>query len=195
MAALKDEYLIELYLSSGSEQALNLLCQRYWNDVYRFIEWKYGISSEKSKDITQDIFLSLNLKLENHYVEQGHFRSWLFRVVNNYMVDYIRKDKQSPFLADCDIESLPVFCSETPAEKRERKFEVMSRVVTEIVEALPSDKRNLIELKYKEHKSFQEIADMYGLKKSTCVKRIRMICQKLHEELVCRGFDELPDEE
>lgn len=84
MAALKDEYLIELYLSSGSEQALNLLCQRYWNDVYRFIEWKYGISSEKSKDITQDIFLSLNLKLENHYVEQGHFRSWLFRVVNNY---------------------------------------------------------------------------------------------------------------
>lgn len=99
MAELTDEVLIEHYRKDGSKQAINLLCQRYWNEVNHFIEWKYYVTPEDSKDLTQNIFLSLSLKIENHYLEQGHFRSWLFRVVNNYMIDYLRKNKRMLFVS------------------------------------------------------------------------------------------------
>ena len=33
MAELTDEVLIEHYRKDGSKQAINLLCQRYWNEV------------------------------------------------------------------------------------------------------------------------------------------------------------------
>lgn len=195
MAELTDEVLIEHYRKDGSKQAINLLYQRYWNEVNHFIEWKYYVTPEDSKDLTQNIFLSLSLKIENHYLEQGHFRSWLFRVVNNYMIDYLRKNKRMLFVTDCDIESLQAYGNDVQAELKEIMFEQVSRNIDELIGELPLEKKRLMELKFKEHKSFQEIADMYGLKKSTCVKRIRVICQKMHEELVRRGFNEIPDEE
>lgn len=195
MAELTDEVLIEHYRKDASQQAINLLCQRYWNEVNHFIEWKYYITPEDSKDLTQNIFLSLSLKIENHYLEQGHFRSWLFRVVNNYMIDYLRKNKRAFLFTDCDIESLQASGNDIQAEQKGIMFELVNQNIYELIEELPLEKKRLMELKFREHKSFQEIADMYGLKKSTCVKRIRVICQKIHEELVRRGFDEIPSEE
>lgn len=46
MAELTDEVLIEHYRKDGSKQAINLLCQRYWNEVNHFIEWKYYVTPE-----------------------------------------------------------------------------------------------------------------------------------------------------
>lgn len=99
------------------------------------------------------------------------------------------------FVTDCDIESLQAYGNDIQAEQKGIMFEQVSQDIDELIGELPLEKKRLMELKFKEHKSFQEIADMYGLKKSTCVKRIRVICQKMHEELVRRGFNEIPDEE
>lgn len=188
---LSDEVLIERYCKEGSQQAMALLCKRYWDEVNHFIEWKYYIAPEDSKDLTQEIFLLLSFKLEGHYAEQGHFRSWFFRVINNYMIDYVRKNRRALISTDYDMDSLQACSAEDETEKA-KEFEHASALAGMLLDSLPSDKKSLIELKFKEQKTFQEIADMLGIKKSTCVKRIRVICQQMREKMIQKGIDEVP---
>lgn len=136
---LSDEVLIERYCKEGSQQAMDLLCKRYWDEVNHFIEWKYYITPEDSKDLTQDIFLLLSFKLEGHYAEQGHFRSWFFRVINNYMIDYIRRSRRVLVSNIYDMESLQVCSTENESEKV-REMEYVSVLVGELLESLPSEK-------------------------------------------------------
>lgn len=187
-----DDVLIERYRKDKSQQAMALLCKRYWNQVYHFIGWKYYIAPEESKDLTQDVFMLLSFKLDKHYAEKGHFRSWLFRVVNNYMIDYVRKNRCALLFNDCNLELLRDYTFDN-VEEKSLMFERANEAINELLDLLPPEKRYLMDLKFKKQKSFQEIADLLGIKKSTCVKRIRVICGKMREEMVRRGFDELPE--
>lgn len=137
---LSDEVLIERYCKEGSQQAMALLCKRYWDQVNHFIEWKYYIAPEDSKDLTQEIFLLLSFKLEGHYAEQGHFRSWFFRIINNYMIDYIRKDRRAFILRAYDMESLQA-CSAEDERERVKEFEYASALVGKLLDSLPSEKK------------------------------------------------------
>jgi RNA polymerase sigma factor (sigma-70 family) len=69
-------------------QALNRLCQTYWQPIYTFIR-RQGHSPEDAKDLTQEFFARL---LEKEYLkvvdrQKGKFRSFLLVVLKRFLAN------------------------------------------------------------------------------------------------------------
>lgn len=89
-----DEQLISDYLL-GNEKALAVLVDRYLNDAYTFAVKLTG-DAEVAEDITQESFTKA-WKNMRRFVPGNIFRGWLFSIVRNTAIDFLRKKKDVPF--------------------------------------------------------------------------------------------------
>jgi RNA polymerase sigma-70 factor (ECF subfamily) len=75
-----------------SQQALEQLCQAYWQPIYGFLRRK-GFSSHDAEDLTQQFFFRL-LKgdsLARADRSKGRFRTFLLGALNHFLADEFRK--------------------------------------------------------------------------------------------------------
>ena len=89
-----DEQLIAEYLE-GDENALSILVDRYLTDVYTFA-FKLTGDKQVAEDITQESFTKA-WKNMRKFVPGNSFRGWLFTIVRNTAIDFLRKKKDVPF--------------------------------------------------------------------------------------------------
>lgn len=80
--------------SSGSQRALEKLCETYWLPIYAFIRHK-GSSPADAEDLTQGFFVSLfqHNSLASVRPERGRFRSFLLASLRNFLAD--QHDRES----------------------------------------------------------------------------------------------------
>lgn len=73
---------------SVAQNALEVLCQRYWFPLYCFVRHK-GHSVEESEDLLQGFFTEVCAKeiIQKAKEERGRFRSFLIKCLQNYVVD------------------------------------------------------------------------------------------------------------
>lgn len=91
-----DDQLISDYLE-GNEKALSLLVDRYLGDAYTFAVKLTG-DTQVAEDITQESFTKA-WKNMRKFVPGNSFRGWLFSIVRNTAIDFLRKKKALPFSA------------------------------------------------------------------------------------------------
>jgi RNA polymerase sigma-70 factor (ECF subfamily) len=89
-----DDQLISDYLE-GNERALTFLVDRYLSDAYNFA-FKLTGDAEVAEDITQESFTKA-WKNMRKFVPGNSFRGWLFSIVKNTAIDWLRKKKEIPF--------------------------------------------------------------------------------------------------
>ncbi|MEM7313832.1 MAG: sigma-70 family RNA polymerase sigma factor, partial [Planctomycetota bacterium] len=79
--------------SSRTQEALEQLCQRYWQPLYAYVR-RRGYSANDAQDLTQSFFLSLlnRNSIQTADPDRGRFRSFLLGGINNYLVDAIRRE-------------------------------------------------------------------------------------------------------
>lgn len=91
-----DDQLISDYLE-GDEGALSLLVDRYLSDAYNFAVKLTG-DAQVAEDITQESFTK-TWKNMRKFVPGNSFRGWLFRIIRNTAIDWLRKRREIPFSA------------------------------------------------------------------------------------------------
>lgn len=91
-----------------AEQALEQLCQSYWQPIYGFLRRK-GFSPHAAEDSTQQFFLRLLQRnsVANADRTKGRFRSFLLGALTHFLTDELRKSSAQkrggpplPFAAD-----------------------------------------------------------------------------------------------
>lgn len=89
---LQDKELVELYLKNEDSNNIGFLFNSYRMDVVRFIYSKIN-SQELAEDLAQETFIKAYLALKKYKFNGGDskFKSWLFRIANNLVMDHYRQ--------------------------------------------------------------------------------------------------------
>src|SRR5699024_970877 len=74
---------------NGNESAANTLISSYYKEMYAFV-YKQTLDPELSLDLTQEIFISVMKSMSKYDSKKASFRTWVYKLASNRLVDYYR---------------------------------------------------------------------------------------------------------
>lgn len=170
---LSDSSLVESYIE-GNEQALEVLIKKHQVRIFNFIYAKVR-NREVANDIFQEVFIKvINTLKSGNYTEEGKFLPWILRISHNLVIDYFRKSKRIPaFTGTDDFDIFLVVKDEgLNAENQMIKNQIDSDIV-KLIEELPEDQKEVLNMRIFLDMSFKEIADNTGVSINTALGRMR----------------------
>jgi len=177
MTNISDEILIKKYFQ-GDEKSLEILIKRYLKPIYSFI-YRYLEDVSEAEDATQETFLKAwrNLKKFN---QEKDFKIWLFQIAKNTALDYLKKKKAIPFSefsarggekGENIIAEILTDNSPLPAELFDKKQ--TAQMLNAAMKKLSPQYKMVLFLRYNDHFTFQEIANIFGESLNTVKSRHR----------------------
>jgi RNA polymerase sigma factor (sigma-70 family) len=165
--AVYDYALVRRALDHADQKAYAELMTRYRDSVY-FMLLKMVNNKDDADDLTIEAFGKAFKRLDQ-YTPNFAFSTWLFKIATNNCIDHIRKKKNNtfsidkPFQDDEGGEMTMDLRSEQldPEEKVMKKQKVM--MMREVVDKLKPRYKMLIEMRYFEELSYEEIAEKLEL--------------------------------
>lgn len=171
---MTDEELVVLY-AEGNNNAFDILLSRYQSVIHSYI---YFIV--RNKELTEDIFQETFVKVimtikQGRYTENGKFKAWITRIAHNLIIDNFRQERNENWVSNDEVE-VDLFnniqlCDGT-VEDRLVHRQVLSDV-KRLVNHLPENQREVLEMRYYRDMSFKEIADATGVSINTALGRMR----------------------
>ncbi len=171
---MTDEELVVLY-AEGNNNAFDILLSRYQSVIHSYI---YFIV--RNKELTEDIFQETFVKVimtikQGRYTENGKFKAWITRIAHNLIIDNFRQERNENWVSNDEVE-VDLFnniqlCDGTVEDRLVRR-QVLSDV-KRLVNHLPENQREVLEMRYYRDMSFKEIADATGVSINTALGRMR----------------------
>ena len=171
---MADEELVVMY-AKGNNIAFDVLLNRYKSSVHSYI---YYIV--RDRDLTEDIFQETFVKViltikQGRYTENGKFKAWITRIAHNLIIDHLRQERNENTISNDEVE-VDLFNDMRLCEKTVEDAMVETQVFSDVkkmVEYLPDNQREVLEMRYYQNMSFKEIADRTGVSINTALGRMR----------------------
>ena len=170
---LSDSDLIRLYLD-GDESALKALILRHEQKIFTYI-----LSSVKSRELAEDLFQDTFIKVINTlragaYKDEGKFAQWVMRIANNLKIDYFRKAQRLPaYESNGEFDIFDTLSIEDPSVEQKMIQEQVYSDIQDLVQYLPSEQREVLEMRIYQDISFKEIAELTKVSINTALGRMR----------------------
>lgn len=142
--------------------AFTFLLDFYWNEVYGFM-LKRTQNETDTEDIVIETFSKAFDRIARYNPEYG-FNTWLIAIAKNVHIDLLRKKKSSFFveITDEDDRQAQNVADSTPtAEDKIIKEQNLSRLL-DCIKHLKPQYQEVIQLRYFQEMTYQEIADELG---------------------------------
>jgi RNA polymerase sigma factor (sigma-70 family) len=159
--ALADFRLIDQAIA-GEEKAYGELMKRYWKPVYHTL-LKMIRNADDADDLTIEAFAKAFKNLPR-FKKDYTFSTWLFRIATNNCIDFIRKKKletMSINTAFTDDNGDPVdidLKDDSLNPQDEAINEQKKEIIRNFVALLPAKYQRLVNLRYFDELSYEEIA-------------------------------------
>ena len=168
-----DPVLVSAFIK-GDDLAIKLLIERHRSRIFNFIYSKVS-NRDISEDIFQDTFLKVIRTVKSkRYNEEGKFVPWVMRIAHNLVIDHFRKQNRIPVLrnsSEFDVFSM-ISDSTLNAENKIIKDQVELDVV-KLLDVLPNDQREVLEMRLFKDMSFKEISEQTGVSINTALGSMR----------------------
>ncbi len=185
---------INSYLA-GDANALEPLLEKYKRPLYSFI-LKMTEGREDSDEIFQETWFRA---LKNiHKFKHKNFLNWLFRIAHNLVIDRARRNKKNISMQrnlggdahDTTLEDQLAAPGLTPAE--EAGGNSLGIRITEAVETLSPEQKEVFMLRMYGNVAFKEIAKIQHCSINTCLARMQYALGKLRS-ILQEEYDELQE--
>jgi RNA polymerase sigma factor (sigma-70 family) len=160
--AQRDYKLVQLAIEQGDQKAYADLLNNYRDSLY-FMLLKMTNNPTDAEDLTIEAF-GKAFKNLGQYTPDYAFSTWLFRIAANNCIDFLRKSRRIQIvdgLSNGDEEytdypsNIP---SNAPAPDQRIIEKQKIKLMREVVERLKPHYRQLVELRYFNELSYEEIA-------------------------------------
>lgn len=168
-----DEALIKKALA-GHKRAWLKLVTRYEKPIFNYA-YRMVSNQDDAKDLMQEIFISVFRNLSS-YRGEGSFKGWIFRIANYRCIEFYRRKKPQQGLDDTpELENdNPGFCPEEVTQLAQQGGHLVKAMAQ-----LPVNQKVVVELKFFENFTFDEIADQLGISSNTAKSRMYSALAKL----------------
>lgn len=176
---MQDEQELISQLQSGQNEAFWILYDRYFQVIYNHIYYK-TLNQALTEDIVSDTFFKAFDKIDQlHYKTENSFRSRLYTIANNTLLDSYKKQNPDSLDEDLDYES------QEDITKEENNRYISEQILHEL-DQLGTTKKDIIIMRLREWLSYEEISAITGrpetsLRKdfSNAMKELKIICAEL----------------
>lgn len=183
-----DESLMLRY-AGGNLQAFNLLYDRHEMAVWRYVFRSVRVQA-LADDLLQDVWFAV-ARQAPHYQPTAKFKTWLFTMAHNRLVDHFRTAKQHVSLdGDGDedgadsialVQTLAANSGFGPLRRLESKEQ--AQALLDAIEALPFAQREAFMLQAEAGMDVNDIAKTTGVSFETAKSRLRYARTRLKELL------------
>lgn len=158
------DYALVLRVTKENDQrAFGELMERYRDSIFHMIN-KMVFSSDDAEDLTMETFTKAFNRL-HQYTPAFAFSTWLFKIGSNHTIDFIRKKRINALSLDQgfrneDGEAMEIHIADDkldPIQTLEKKERI--ELLRDVVSKMKPKYRELVELRYFEEKSYDEIAE------------------------------------
>lgn len=138
-------------------EEFNKYYEEHMPQVYGYVYMRTNKNKALAEDIVSEIFLKAIENFEQYKKEKGTFKSWIFQITKNYLIDYFRSNKNK---ASSSIDDLANELRDPSDTKQVAQEEIEKEIIKEAIETLPENKKELILLRYFSGYSYEEIAEI-----------------------------------
>lgn len=181
LSKLTDEELVKAFNDLGDSRFFELIYHRYRQKV-RNICYKFVKNTAEVKDMTQDIFLKLFLKLKT-YKEQSKFSTWLYSFTHNYCVNHLQRvvrKREMLMTSALDDNSSFMSLHRTEDDLDEELHEMKIFKLINTLNGLNPPDKAILQLKYIERKPVKKIQELLNIQASAVKMRLKRARLKLH---------------
>jgi RNA polymerase sigma-70 factor (ECF subfamily) len=176
---ISDESLMLLY-QQGDQASFEALYSKYKDVLYRYF-LKHCSDRQQSEELYQEVWIKL-INSAARYKPKAKFKTYLFTIAHNTLVDFYRKAKPTQTIEFEDTEMTEDFTS-NPATLAlpEDEFTMKQKAnqLMKALEELPADQKEAAILHFEQEMSVQEIAEITQVKTETAKSRLRYAKNKL----------------
>lgn len=160
--ALRDHELVRQAVG-GDQRAYASLMEFYKSSLYQLMLKRVG-DATVAEDLTLEA-LGKAFRSLNSYSPDFAFSTWLFRIATNHCTDFLRKQKKDPCVRETISPQLnqPEAVDSNPDPEEQFIREQRSRLMRETVARLKPHYRKLIQMRYFDELSYEEIATQLNL--------------------------------
>jgi len=146
----------------GDQKAFADLLSRYRDAIY-FMLLKMVTNTDDAEDLTIEAF-GKAFKNIHQYTPNFAFSTWLFKIATNNCIDFIRKRRGGPTVsiekANENQEMVPIHIhSDEPDPEETLIIQQKVRLMRDVEQKLKPRYRKLVEMRYFDELSYEEIAE------------------------------------
>jgi RNA polymerase sigma-70 factor (ECF subfamily) len=166
-------------LATGRDPAAFDELYRHFGPRVRAVMLRQGCSGELAEEIAQETLLTVWRKAHMFDAGKGSDATWIFTIARNLRIDRLRREAPWQPLPD---EYLQVAGDDQPADEAVDERQRRDRL-REVLQTLPADQRQVIELSFIDALPHSDIAERLQLPLGTVKSRIRLAAQKIREAM------------
>jgi len=167
-------------------EAFGLLYEQYVDRIYSYVYYRTG-NHHDAEDLTAKVFYQAMNHISAYTQRGAPFSSWLYRIAHNLVANWYRDKSRRQVIS---LERLLVVghrSEEGPFEQAALNEQRKALVAT--IRCLPTDRQQLLILKFVEHLSNAEIGQILGRSEGAVKSLYRRTLLALREELLGLSFE------
>lgn len=151
------------------------LYDKYYKPIFVFIFRRTG-NEDLTSDLASQVFLRALINIKKYEHRGLPFSAWLFRIAFNEVNMFFRKTNAQRVVS-IDTTKINSIAAEAELESTSETDKLLMTCIAE----LPADAIQVIELRYFESRSFNEVARLLGISESNAKVKVYRILDKLKQ--------------
>ncbi len=152
-----------------------MIIQKYQSPLANYVG-RMVKEYELALDITQEVFIKAYSSLHS-YRQEYKFKTWLFKIASNTVIDYWRKKKINAFSIDqpydLDGNSVPFqIPSKNPSVDKTIELHEVRERIEKVLDKLPENLKELFIWRHINDLSYEEMAEIKGIPLGTIKNRV-----------------------
>ena len=165
-------------LAKKDRKNFKLLYNLYYERIFLFL-LRRAENEDLAQDLTQQTFVKAMLNIDKFEFKGFPFSSWLYRIGLNELNLYYRDNKKRRAIS-IENDELPELAEELPTEENPS---LTNENLIKAFNVLSEGEVTLLEMKYFEKRSHQEISEILGITVANAKVKLHRVIKKMKDKM------------